>query len=125
MAVIAKFSLDRKVIFMHDKEIERFKLEIYVPESHMDALQSTLQSAGAGRIGKYDSCLSYSRVRSTWRPLVGAKPYNGFEGIATTEDELKVEVIVLKSKLAETLQAIRSVHPYEEPVINVIPLYGG
>ena len=38
-------------------------------------------------------------------------------------DELKVEVNVRKDKLASTLQSIRSVHPYEEPVINVIPLY--
>ena len=110
---------------MQDKEIERFKLEIYIPESHLEIMQSVLQSADAGHIGNYDSCLSYSRVRSAWRPLVGAKPYSGFEGLATTEDELKVEVMVLKSKLADTLQAIRSVHPYEEPVINVIPLYGG
>ena len=110
---------------MQDKEIERFKLEIYVPESHMEMLESTLRSADAGHIGKYDNCWSYSRVRSTWRPLAGAKPYSGFEEVATTEDELKVEVIVLKSKLADTLQAIRKVHPYEEPVINVLPLYGG
>ncbi|WP_318258445.1 hypothetical protein [Selenomonas sp. KH1T6] len=38
-------------------------------------------------------------------------------------EELKVEVNVRKDKLESTLRAIRSVHPYEEPVINVIRLY--
>lgn len=110
---------------MQDKEFERFKLEIYIPDSHFDILQSALQSAGAGRIGNYDCCMSYCRVRSTWRPLVGAKPYIGVEGETSVSDELKVEIIVLKERLEDTLQAIRKVHPYEEPVINVIPLYGG
>ena len=99
------------------------KLEIYIPESHFTALQKALQSADAGHIGNYDCCLSYSRVRGTWRPLQGARPYIGEEGIVSEAEELKVEVNVRKVKLASTLRAIRSVHPYEEPVINVIPLY--
>ena len=39
------------------------------------------------------------------------------------EDELKVEVNVEKDKLKQTIQAIRAIHPYEEPLINVIRLY--
>ena len=103
--------------------MESLKLEIFIPESHFPALQKTLTSADAGHIGNYDSCLSYSRVRSTWRPLRGAKPYNGEVGTVSEEDELKVEVNVLKVNLDDTLKAIKSIHPYEEPVINVIPLY--
>ena len=99
------------------------KLEIYIPESHFPALQRALQSADAGQIGNYDSCLSYSRVKGTWRPLQGARPYIGEEGTVSEAEELKVEVNVRKDKLESTLRAIRSVHPYEEPVINVIPLY--
>ncbi|BAL84847.1 hypothetical protein SELR_pSRC100400 (plasmid) [Selenomonas ruminantium subsp. lactilytica TAM6421] len=34
-----------------------------------------------------------------------------------------MEVNIRKEALQETLNAIREVHPYEEPVINVIPLY--
>ena len=39
------------------------------------------------------------------------------------EEELKVEVTVDGRKLNETIAAIKAVHPYEEPVINVIELY--
>ncbi|SEH27995.1 hypothetical protein SAMN05216583_11119 [Selenomonas sp. KH1T6] len=99
------------------------KLEIYIPESHFPALQKALQSADAGHIGNYDSCLSYSHVKGTWRPLKGARPYIGEEGTVSEAEELKVEVNVRKDKLESTLRAIRSVHPYEEPVINVIRLY--
>ena len=40
------------------------KLEIFIPESHLPALQQALQQADAGHIGSYDSCLSYSPVTS-------------------------------------------------------------
>lgn len=103
--------------------MEQFKLEIYIPESHFKELQRALQSVDAGHIGNYDSCLSYSRVRGTWRPIAGSNPYIGEENVISEEDELKVEVNVRKENLAKTLQAIRRVHPYEEPLINVIPLY--
>lgn len=36
---------------------------------------------------------------------------------------LKVEVTCRIARLEETLAAVKAVHPYEEPVINVIPLY--
>lgn len=99
------------------------KLEIFIPESHLPALQQALQQADAGHIGSYDSCLSYSPVTSCWRPLAGSQPYLGKVGTLSTEQELKVEVTCRREKLEETLAAIKAVHPYEEPVINVIPLY--
>ena len=39
------------------------------------------------------------------------------------EPELKVEVTCRTERVEETLKAVKVVHPYEEPVINVIPLY--
>ena len=35
------------------------KLEIFVPETHLEGLRQALQAADAGHIGQYDSCLSY------------------------------------------------------------------
>ena len=100
-----------------------YKLEIYIPESHFQQLRGTLQCVDAGHIGNYDCCLSYSRVIGTWRPLAGTHPFIGKENEISQEEELKVEVTVPGDKLDETLQAIKTVHPYEEPVINVIELY--
>lgn len=103
-------------------ELPFLKLEIYIPESHFKDLQQALQKVDAGHIGRYDSCLSYSRVMSTWRPLAGTKPYSGTIGELSVEEELKVEVTIRSEKLAATMEAIKRVHPYEEPVVNVIPL---
>jgi hypothetical protein len=100
-----------------------FKLEIFIPETHFAQLRNALQSVDAGHIGNYDCCLSYSRVIGTWRPLPGTDPFIGDEGVISEEEELKVEVTVKGRRLDETIAAIKEVHPYEEPVINVIELY--
>lgn len=99
------------------------KLEIFLPQSHFALLQKALNEVDAGHIGKYDSCLSYSPVTSCWRPLEGSRPWSGQIGTVSVEEELKVEVTCRRERLEETLRAVKAVHPYEEPVINVIPLW--
>ena len=105
-------------------DVSFLKLEIFIPETHLGALKAVLREVDAGHIGNYDCCLSYSQVMSTWRPLAGTDPYIGKENVIGIEPELKVEVTIRTEKLRETMEAIKRVHPYEEPVINVIPLWG-
>ena len=102
--------------------VHYYKLEIFIPEAHFRALQKALQEADAGHIGNYDSCLSYSRVTGTWRPLAGTKPFIGTEGKISEELEMKVEVTIRAEILDPVMRAIKAVHPYEEPLINVLPL---
>lgn len=100
----------------------RCKLEIFIPATHLSALQHALQEVDAGHIGNYDSCLSYHTVTGVWRPLENTKPYNGTQDELCRAEELKVEVICRCDRLEQTIRAVKAVHPYEEPVINIIPL---
>ena len=102
--------------------MEKCKLEIFIPKTHLKQLQTALQKVDAGHIGNYDSCLSYSEVTGTWRPLSGASPYSGRCNEISQEPELKVEVQIFAENLHKTISAIKEIHPYEEPVINIIPL---
>ena len=104
--------------------MEYIKLEIFIPETYFPQLQTALQEVDAGHIGNYDSCLSYAPVMGTWRPLAGTHPYIGEQGSVSCEAELKVEVTIRAEKLKEILAKVKAVHPYEEPVINAIPLVG-
>ena len=99
------------------------KLEIFVPASHFSAVQTALAESDAGHIGAYDQCLSYSPVTSFWRPLAGTHPYLGAENTLCQAEEFKVEVTCRTEQVDEIIQAVKAAHPYEEPVINVIPLY--
>ncbi|MBQ6111566.1 MAG: divalent cation tolerance protein CutA [Synergistaceae bacterium] len=101
---------------------EYCKLEIFIPESHLKLLRETLIHCDAGHIGNYDACMSYSHVIGTWRPLNGTKPYIGTEGTISEENEIKAEVTCKVSDVDSIIAAVKKIHPYEEPVINAIPL---
>ncbi|MDY0020732.1 MAG: YqfO family protein [Anaerolineae bacterium] len=98
------------------------KIEIFIPEDHVEVLRDALAEVGAGRIGNYDHCVSVTDVRGYWRPLDGATPYLGEVGAICAGTECKVEVTCPRALAEAALKAIRAVHPYEEPLINVIPL---
>lgn len=104
-------------------EFEYCKLEIFIPESHLDKLRQALVSVDAGHIGNYDSCMSYHKVTGSWRALEGTNPYMGSENQLCTAEELKVEVTCKTKMVEKTIKEIKKIHPYEEPVINAIPLY--
>lgn len=104
-------------------EFEYCKMEIFVPETHLSEIQKALQKVDAGHIGNYDSCMSVSPVNGYWRPLDGCNPYLGEIGEISCEPELKVEVTVRTKAVDQTIAVVKAVHPYEEPVINVIPLW--
>lgn len=48
---------------------------------------------------------------------------HGKAGEISCEPEIKAEVTVFKEKVDETIEVVKKVHPYEEPVINVIPIW--
>ena len=99
-----------------------YKIEVFIPEEFVPALREELAKAGAGRIGNYDHCLAYSLVHGSWRPLEGSNPYDGEIGKISEGTEAKVEINCRAGVVRAALDAIRRVHPYEEPLINVIAL---
>ncbi len=106
-----------------------FKLEIFVPEDVVDVVISALADAHAGEIGLYDHCAAVSEVQASWHAQAGANPAVGEAGRLYSGVEFKIEVNCREEFLADAIMAVREVHPYEEPVINVYPLanarYGG
>lgn len=102
------------------------KFEVFIPEDYVDKLREELNSIGVLNIGgNYDNCMAVSKVIGSWRPLAGANPYNGTIGELCRAEECKVEFCTKKQLIMQTLEKIKQVHPYEEPVINVIPIING
>ena len=106
-----------------------FKLEIFCPEENVDEILEALARAHAGEVGNYDHCSTIIQVQGSYRPLEGAKPAIGEVGKLILGTECKIEINCREEHLVEAIQAVRDAHPYEEPVINVVPLanhrYGG
>jgi hypothetical protein len=98
------------------------KLEIFVPQDHAMKLADALSEIGVGVIGNYDHCVALTPVRGFFRPLPGSNPFEGEEGKINEVAEYKLEVNCKHELVKNAIQVIKHVHPYEEPLINVIPL---
>ena len=98
------------------------KLEIFVPHDYALKVRDQLAKIGVGVIGKYDHCFAMTQVTGYFRPLEGAKPFDGEVGKIKVVTEYKIEVNCKRELVKDAIEAIKRVHPYEEPLINVIPL---
>jgi hypothetical protein len=98
------------------------KLEIFVPQEYALKIRDELSKIGVGRIGSYDHCVAIYPVKGYYRPLPGADPFEGEIGKISEVAEYKVEVNCKRELVNKAMKVIRSVHPYEEPLVNVMLL---
>ena len=103
-------------------EFNEVKIEIFVPEEYVIKIREGLNKINAITIGNYDNVLSLTNVRGYWRPLENASPFEGEVGKICEGHECKIELRCKSEKAREALKVIRKIHPYEEPVINVLPI---
>lgn len=99
-----------------------YKLEIYAPEAEVIPIRDVLIDMGIGVVGNYDSVISIVNISGFWRPNEDANPVTGQKNKINFGEEVRIEVCCPKDKVKSALIAIKGVHPYEEPVINIIAL---
>jgi dinuclear metal center YbgI/SA1388 family protein len=102
---------------------QRFKIAVFTPESDREAVLAAAFQAGAGRIGAYEECSFAIPGEGTFFGTEETNPVVGQRGRRETVRELRLEAVCPADKLAGTLAAIRAAHSYEEPAIDVFPLY--
>ena len=103
---------------------DQFKLVVTVPGSHADVVRAAMAEAGAGKVGRYASCSFSLKGMGRFVPLDGAVPTIGKIGQREEVDEERIEVNVGSDELNRVIEALRSMHPYEEPVVDVYLLAG-
>jgi len=95
-----------------------YRLDVYVPESHLESLKEALFAAGAGRLGEYDCCCFQMPGTGQFRPSDRANPFVGKGGRLEKVAEWKLEMIVSEENLPAVLQALKLAHPYETPAFQ-------
>ena len=103
-------------------EDKLYKIAVYVPESHSDALRKALADSGAGYIGNYSDCSFTVKGEGRFKPHEGTNPFIGSVGKVETVAEERIETIVPESLLNQVLPAMVKAHPYEEPAYDIYPL---
>lgn len=97
-------------------------LRVICPAASAVSVRDALFDAGAGAIGQYDCCSFTTAGAGTFRPLDGARPYDGVIGEHTAADEAEVQVVLPAARMAAVEAALREVHPYEEPAYAFTPM---
>lgn len=101
---------------------KRYKIVVYVPESHADKLREVLGNAGAGKVGDYTHCTFTIKGVGRFKPGEGSNPTIGEVGKLEEVAEERIETVCEAEKLEGILKAIKAAHPYEEPATDVYPL---
>lgn len=78
--------------------------------------------AGAGKIGNYTHCTFSTKGIGRFRPEEGAHPAVGEIGKFEAVEEECIETICEREILKQVIEAVKTVHPYEEAPFDIYPL---
>lgn len=93
-----------------------------VPESDLETVLDAISGAGGGIVGHYTHCAFTNAGVGRFKPGDAANPHTGAKGQINAEDEWRIETFCDREVGRAVVEAIRTAHPYEEPVIYVLPL---
>ncbi len=102
------------------KESEYVKIRVFVPVLEATKVRENMAEAGAGIQGNYAHCSASYEVVGRFMPLAGANPAIGQIGVLAEVREEVIEMLCHKDLVKQVILAIKKVHPYEEPAIDVI-----
>lgn len=98
--------------------MKTYRIDIYVPPTHADAVRDAILEAGAGRLGNYDSCCWLVPGKGRFRPRCGASPFIGETDKISSVDEIKIEAVFTEDVRTDVIDAVRKSHPYETPAFQ-------
>jgi len=99
-----------------------YKLVVFVPVTHGEAVREAISAAGGGFIGRYSDCSFRIRGTGTFRPGQGTKPFIGQTGALEEVEEFRLETIIYERDISRVLAAMEKAHPYEEVAYDLYRL---
>lgn len=103
-------------------EDKLYKIAVYVPQTHADAVRAALGQSGAGYIGSYSDCSFSWQGTGRFKAHAGTHPFIGAVGEMASAQEECILTIAPKSRLQHVLRAMVAAHPYEEPAYDIYPV---
>ncbi len=111
------------VQFLEQKSFQNFyKIEVFVPKSHLEVVRKALTKNHLGHINEYSDCTFEVDGIGQFKPNEKASPFIGTKGRIERVEEVKIEGIIDKKYLKTAIMEMKKVHPYEEVACNIIHL---
>ena len=87
-----------------------------------DNVLNAIALAGGGQVGNYTHCAFTTSGDGRFKATDDATPHVGQAGAINREPEIRIETFCPRNNAKSVVDAIRAAHPYEEPVIYVVPI---
>lgn len=123
LAGVLELRHTRGLVRIHENK--QYKLVVYVPESHADAVRKAMAAAGAGEVGEYTGCAFESRGTGHFQCRDTAHPYIGEAGKEEAAAEVRLETFLSETDIPAVTAAMLAAHPYETAVYDLYELRGG
>jgi dinuclear metal center YbgI/SA1388 family protein len=98
------------------------KIAVFVPGEHADTVATAMAKSGAGVIGEYQSCSFRMNGKGTFRGSQHSAPTIGEPLRLEEVAEVRLEMLVPRSRVTSVVAAMKSVHPYEEVAYDLYTL---
>jgi hypothetical protein len=95
------------------------KIVVTAPIADADKVRQAIGEAGGGKVGNYSFCSFSVRGIGRFLPNDGAHPAIGTVGKLEEVEEERIEINCADELVAGVVEAIRRVHSYEEPAIDI------
>jgi hypothetical protein len=102
--------------------VKYLQITVNTPIDYSDKVRDAMSEAGAGRIGNYSNCSFSTKGIGHSLPNEGANPAIGKIGKIELIEEERILTFCKEEDLEKVIEAIRSAHPYEEPLITYWPV---
>ena len=99
-----------------------YKVVVFCPIKYEKTIIKVIESFEWGRVENYTGWSFVSRGVTRVKALPGAHPTIGQVGKVEIIKESRIETICYKSELKQLIAAIKKVHPYEVPAIDVVEI---
>ncbi|MBN1943739.1 MAG: Nif3-like dinuclear metal center hexameric protein [Phycisphaerae bacterium] len=117
------------VLDLHDRKpldparrTDRCKVVVFLPAEDLSSVAGAAFAAGAGVIGEYRGCSFIGHGVGTFYGSEHSNPAVGQAGRHEAAEEVRLEMIAPTGRVEDIRRAVRGVHSYEEPAIDVYPL---
>jgi hypothetical protein len=103
-------------------DFKRVQITTTVPLENTDSIRDVLGKAGAGTLGDYSFCSFSISGKGRFKPSENADPHIGEANKLEVVEEEQISVNCNLKEAKQVVAALRAAHPYEEPLIDIVPL---
>lgn len=96
-----------------------YKIECYIPKTHVETVKEAVFNAGAGQYAGYDECAWQVLGYGQFKPQKNSQPFVGSHGKVEVVEEYKIEFVCVPMNLKKVMIALKQAHPYETPAYFV------